>query len=47
MSVEHVTPYASGEPKREQIARAFDALARRYDAKTPRRRYDAATEEQP
>ncbi len=29
--VEAVTPYASDESKREQITRAFDALARRYD----------------
>jgi demethylmenaquinone methyltransferase/2-methoxy-6-polyprenyl-1,4-benzoquinol methylase len=31
MSVETVTPYGTGEGKREQIARAFDTLARRYD----------------
>jgi ubiquinone/menaquinone biosynthesis methyltransferase len=29
--VERVTPYATDESKRVQIARAFDALARRYD----------------
>jgi len=32
MSVEQITPYGTGERKREQIARAFDVLARRYDA---------------
>ncbi len=31
MNVETVTPYDSGENKREQIARAFDTLAHRYD----------------
>lgn len=31
MSVETVKPYDTGEGKREQIARAFDVLAHRYD----------------
>ena len=31
MKVEKVTPYASGESKRVQITRAFDAIACRYD----------------
>jgi demethylmenaquinone methyltransferase/2-methoxy-6-polyprenyl-1,4-benzoquinol methylase len=31
MSVETVTPYATGESKRVQITRAFDTLAHRYD----------------
>ncbi len=31
MSVETVTPYATDECKRAQIARAFDTLAHRYD----------------
>jgi len=31
MNVESVTPYATGEGKREQIAKAFDTLAHRYD----------------
>jgi demethylmenaquinone methyltransferase/2-methoxy-6-polyprenyl-1,4-benzoquinol methylase len=30
-TVEDITPYASGERKRVQVARAFDAIARRYD----------------
>lgn len=31
MNVEKVTPYATDESKREQITRAFDTLAHRYD----------------
>ena len=31
MSVEKITPYGSGESKREQITQAFDTLAHRYD----------------
>lgn len=31
MSVESITPYNSGERKREQITQAFDVIAHRYD----------------
>lgn len=31
LPVERVTPYASGESKREQVARTFDTIAPRYD----------------
>ena len=31
MSVESITPYSSGERKREQITQAFDVIAHRYD----------------
>lgn len=31
MSLESLTPYDSGQPKREQITQAFDVIAHRYD----------------